>query len=319
MKRPVFHIVYSYRSGLGVELVRTSALIKRMEATHQICITSFHCFMYDGRFKLNPLSEADTPRWVAAVNEIGVCFDCGLRPNGPFAWRSLVAQAKAQNWLILPEEIDPGEPQLYNAASGLAHKLAPPTCLFTDNSVLSQGTLRSSHIVLNLFGGSSPEKGLAHSNSIRRLTSHLGQLLPEVTWVIPRLPHQFREGERDADFGTRIQLVAFPYESRELTELFHCRGVVTVEGGGFHVALEQGSPTLLVSSQGWLNKVGKLLPPQDRYQTVLTDLGAADQSVAAGRIARWVKSLRGTARSERASRLTANSSVESFRGTPFYP
>jgi hypothetical protein len=291
MKRPIFHIVHSYRSGLGAELVRTSAVIRRMEAYFQIYITSFNWFIYDRRFKVNALSEIEAPRWVAGPNDTGICFDCGLRSNGPFAWRSLAEQAKSLGWLVLPEDIDPTEPQLYSAASRLADGLDPSGGNPSHVAVLSQGSCRAGHLVLNLFGGSAPDKGFIHRDAIFRLIGHLGQMLPEVAWIIPRLPHQWTDQAQNVAFGSNFQLVTYPYGSRELTELFHCRGVVTVEGGGLHIALEQGSPTLLLSSKSWLNNVANLLPPSNKYETVITDLSCVDQSRAAYCIAAWVKAL----------------------------
>ena len=291
MNRPVFHLVYSYRSGLGVELARTSAAIKRMESTHQVCITSFHSFMYDGRFRLYPLSETAAPQWMACMGDTGICFSCDERPNGPFAWGSLVARAKAHGWMIIPEDIDPGEPQLYTAALNLTRRLSLALDNQTQRSILAHHAQRADHFVLNLFGGASPQKGLTHPKAVSHLTGLLGRMLPGIKWLIPRLPHQCHYGPLTPDLGPNFQLVTFPYEDRSLTELFYCRGVVTVEGGGLHVAVEQGSPTLLRTSKSWLEAVANLLPPSGSYHVALTDLGSADQNSAAACIASWVGGL----------------------------
>jgi hypothetical protein len=291
MSRSVFHIIYCYKSGLGSELARTAPVIKRMEATHQIYITSFHCFMYDRRFKLNPLAESHIPKWIARPEESGICFACDKRQNGPFAWHNLAQQAKSFGWPVLSEDIAPKEQNLYTAASWLADRLAPSDLRTAKSSVLSRGTEKPSHFVLNLFGGAAPQKGLTHPESVRSITSHLARSLPGTKWLLPVLPHQLPQVAACGDLGSNFRFIHFPYESRELAELFHCSGVVTVEGGGLHVAVEQNSPTILLSSKGWLEKVRDLLPPEIKYQTVLTELTGLDQSKAANQITDWVKRL----------------------------
>jgi hypothetical protein len=282
-----YHVWYNYKSGLGAELVRLAPLLKRLVGSRDVCITSFHSFLYDHRFDKHLLHEESEPNLRVPEDEVGVCFTCGLRENGPASWPSMVAEARRRGWPIIDEDLGQKNVGTYEAAARLAQRLVPTATPTVGQSVLRMPPQRHKFLILNIFGGSAVEKGIANAVATRSLVSSLGKAAPNLHWVVPALPHQGLGSVVEEAEIPNVSLMRFDYGDPALAELFWADAVVTVEGGGMHVAVEYGVPTLLVSSPEWIAATSYFLPNKGLHATILGDMAAANQEDFANGIAEW--------------------------------
>ncbi len=287
MSSSKFHIWYTYKSGLGAELIRVAPLLRRLVSLHDVCITSFHSFIYDRRFDTRLLEEELEPHWNVSEDDVGVCFYCGVRENGPASWQSMVAEAHRRGWPTIDEDLDQQDLSVYEAAANLADRLVPIAAFTDARTVLRRPARKQDFLVLNIFGGSAVEKGFANAAATRSLVSSLSKAAPNKRWVVPALPHQ-NLGSVVEDIGApNISLRRFNYGDPALVELFCADAVVTVEGGGMHVAVEYGVPTLLVSSPEWIATARCFLPLTGLNSTILGNMAGANQGNLANGIAEW--------------------------------
>jgi hypothetical protein len=287
MKKPRFHIWYSYKSGLGAELVRIAPLIRRLADRFDICVTSFHSFIYDRRFDAHLLNEETMPAINILDEELGVCFFCDWREDGPACWPSMAIEARHRGWPTITEDLGQPDVGVYEAAENVAERLVPRASGEETRSILRKPERRHDFLVLNIFGGSAIEKGVATPEATRSLIESLSVATPNERWVVPSLPHQQLASVVEEVNAPNVSLLQFDYGNAALSEMFYAKAVVTVEGGGLHVAVEHGVPTLLLSSPAWISATRSFLPPAHRHATVLGDMAASDQSRIAAEIADW--------------------------------
>lgn len=288
MTRPLFHVWYSYKSGLGIEIARLSPLLRRLTTTHQVMLASFNAHLYEPQqVSTYMLEEHLEPIIDPLPTGPGVCFFAPPRHRGPYQCKSLLEAAQALSWPLIDEELGAPGCNVYQAAEELAAKLCP------DVRPSAQGLLQRGEahgaVILNLFGGASAEKGLTSPEHISELVRSLARLDPERSYIVPVMPHQTL-GALVAELALpNVTAASFEPGDPRLTQLMTgAKAVATIEGGPLHVAVDAGRPTFLMSSQEWLDGVQLVLPPARRYERCVLDLRAPDVDYVTRSLLAWL-------------------------------
>ncbi len=291
MSKPLFHVWYAYKSGLGIEIARVAPLLKRLLASHQVVVATYHAHVYNpsllGTYRL---SEHLTPHVPDDFSGQGICLFSRPRDRGPHRCDPLHAWAEQHGWPCVDESLGYNRLNVYAAAELLAakHCFSGPTAVA---SILRRGS-RQSTVMLNVLGGAALEKGFRSADEIRGWVTRLADATPDVRFVIPILPYQKRRFELAGNWHPSVRVQEFSADSYELTELLTgSRAVVTVEGGPLHLAVEAGQPVLVLAETTWMRDVDDVLPPPDRYTWLPVDLCRPDAEAVAHGVADWLARL----------------------------
>jgi hypothetical protein len=283
--RETFHVWYSYKSGLGIELARVAPALRRLEARYDVHLKSFHSYIYRGDFRPDALIECSPPVIKVPEGQRGLCFTCEERADGPFRWPQLESEARRLGWRCVDEALAMPGSGTYGAAELLARSMSSNYSV--RRCVLRSVSRRSGAFVLNLFGGAAPQKGFSTAGGIRSIIRGIGARNTSLDWVVPALPHQRLADTVEQARVPNVRLARF--DDPRLTELFGTAPVVvTVEGGGLHVAVEYGVPTLLLSSPTWFAEVQGVLPPDNSFDLVLGNMAIDTTDDIVQRANDWV-------------------------------
>ena len=286
--KPTFHVWYSYKSGMGIELVRVAPLLKRLSASHRVMVASYHAHLYEpAQFSAFLLTEGSIPVIPDDFAGDGVCFFSEPRPQGPSRCDVLHRWAAAAGWQCVDETLGAPNLNCYAAAEAFAGRICPGVGPVMDSVLRRRDPVDA--VVLNLLGGASVEKGFRNAAAICGWVRKLADIAPQYRFIIPVVAHQARRFRLPEYVHPSVEVVEYPDGSSELTELLTgCRAVVTVEGGPLHLSVECRKPVLLLAEESWLSEVGQVLPSAQLYRHVVVVLAEPHEDALARDVATWL-------------------------------
>lgn len=259
-------IVAAYQWGIGDELAHLGYLINRLiEGDWGVTIYTFHEHLYrHPRIEAQRWPEAVDEGWTPPAATLGVCV-YAKTPNLPleFDRSPLVAgPCKEAGWVMLDEHMSGLESERqgsYDFGRALAVKCgvgaAPPPFHFL-------GREAHDDILLNLFGGGDLKKGMDTVSGWRTAYA-VAARMPQKAFAIVRLPHQAPPPDELGVAPVNLWIWSCEYGDPRVTALYiGAPALVTVEGGGYHLAYASDIPAMLVTSEAWFRQVASYaLPP----------------------------------------------------------